>query len=306
MSDNILSYCLFDPLNMHTHRTWDKNRLESDRYWYNIPAVLIANEILYPKFKTKFYITPNLKYNPLFAIIESSGAEIQEVDLSFKETSEPMLWRMMPLWEDVSCFFTRDIDSIPNREEAQCSLFFHNNDYHIQTIRSHENHYHEQGCDMLGGLSGFKPKLISNKPKTFLDYYNSKNDMPWAQDQYLMVNTFVYSQNQQYMKDKFLDCPINNQNRSAKFPCSQISKEQKESIVFTELQNRLLKIIEDNQMSVWAGEPCDARGKFLKEILSLPTNVGERIRKSFDANETLEYFYGVNDENLSKQILSQG
>ena len=63
----VLSYCLFEPIAIHPHRTWDECRLDKKRYWYNIPALLIVNEILYPNFKTRFYITPNLKNNPLFS-----------------------------------------------------------------------------------------------------------------------------------------------------------------------------------------------------------------------------------------------
>ncbi len=304
MSETILSYCLFEPITMHLHRTWDKNRMEMNRYWYNIPALLIANEILYPNFDTRFYISPSVKNNPLFPILKDTGVQVEEVELEFERTSEPMLWRMMPLWDDVSCFFTRDVDSIPNREEAQCTLYFKNSDHHIQTIRSHENHYHEQGCDMLGGLSGFKPKLIKKKPQNFTSYYKSKNDMPWAQDQYLMVNTFIYSQEDKYINKRFLDCPINNQSRSAKFSCSEINEKQKNTISFSQKQEEVLEIIERNNISTWAGEPCDTRGNILKQFLSLDTKMGRKINKLFKSDDSIANFYGVCNEDLSKQVVA--
>jgi len=288
--NTIISYCLFEPLVMHSHRTWDENRLEPERYWYNLPSLLVMNDILYPDFSTTFYISHSIQYHPLFEILRRSGVKVEVVERDFDKTSEPMLWRMLPYWDDVDCFFTRDIDSLPNRDEVRCTLQFAQNDeYHIQTIRSNENHYHEQGCDMLGGLSGFKPKHIPNVPTSFESYYTNRSDLPWAQDQYLMTNTFIYSQDGSYLNSHFLDCPINDQHQPASFPCKRVRGLDK--IMLNNQQDMVLSMVEESKMSSWAGEPCDARGDFTRQMLDMDNAVARKLKELFKENSKLSEVY---------------
>ena len=42
----VLSYCLFDPFNIHVHRTWDEHNLDKTRYYTDINLI--------PKFRTKY------------------------------------------------------------------------------------------------------------------------------------------------------------------------------------------------------------------------------------------------------------
>ena len=291
--NTVLSYCLFEPLHMHPHRTWDANRFEEERYWYNIPSLVIANSILYPKFKNRFYLSDGMQNHPVFPLLQYI-TDVHLIKKSYTNTSEPMLWRMMPLWDPtVDCFFTRDVDSVPNRQEAQSTLYFHESNFFIQTIRSHENHYHEQGCDMLGGLSGFKPKHIPNLPTSFDEYYTRRMNIPWAQDQYLMVETFINSVGTEFTGEYFLDCPIDKQNRSAVFNCVEVDKKHLNNIKFNDEQNKLLDIIEKYSISTWAGEPCDARGDILREFMDLDNTMSRKIKKYFSDNEDIANFYKV-------------
>ena len=288
--NTVISYCLFEPLVMHSHRTWDESRLEPERYWYNLPSLLVMNDILYPDFSTTFYVSHSIQYHPLFEILRHSGVNIEVVERDFDKTSEPMLWRMLPYWDDVDCFFTRDIDSLPNRDEVRCTLqFAQNDDYHIQTIRSNENHYHEQGCDMLGGLSGFKPKHIPNVPTSFESYYLNRSDLPWAQDQYLMSNTFIHSQEGSYLNKHFLDCPIDHQSRPASFPCKSVCG--LDNIKLNKQQEVLLDMVEESKMSTWAGEPCDARGDFTRRMLDMDNDVARKLKELFNENSKLSEVY---------------
>ena len=190
----------------------------------------------------KFHVNDSLLYNPLFVLLKSLDVVIDEIKIPFTKTSEPMLWRMIPIWEDYDCVFSRDIDSIPNRNEFRSTVYFEKSNHSIQTIRSHENHYHEMGCDMLGGLSGFKSKLIQRKPKTFDDYYSSRENLPWAQDQFLMVNTFLVSQDRAYLETNFLDCPIDNQNRKSVFMHSTIPTDFQ--VETTNVQEEVLSLVD--------------------------------------------------------------
>ena len=286
----IISYCLFEPLVMHSHRTWDANRMDPERYWYNLPSLLIMNDILYPDFQTTFYVSHSIQYHPLFEVLRHSGVNIEIIDKEFQKTSEPMLWRMFPYWDGVDCFFTRDIDSLPNRDEVRCTLqFIENDEYHIQTIRSNENHYHEQGCDMLGGLSGFKPKHIPNVPLSFNEYYENRSDLPWAQDQFLMSNTFIYLQDKDYLQQHFFDCPINDQSRPPAFPCRTI--QNLDSIELNEQQEQVLSMVEESKLSTWAGEPCDARGGFTRKMLDMDSDVARNLKELFNNNPKLSEMY---------------
>ena len=287
----VLSYCLFDPIHTHGHRVWDEHRLNKERYWFNIPSLYAINKILYPDYKMKIYVNESLRYNPLFVLIKRLDIEIEEVSIPFEKTSEPMLWRMMPIWEDFDCVFSRDIDSIPNRNEFRATVYFKDSNCCIQTIRSHENHYHEQGCDMLGGLSGFKPKQILNKPKSFMEYYESRNDLPWAQDQFLMTETFLKNQDREFTESKFLDCPIDNQKRSSIYLHTTIPSDFNPKL--NESQQDVLDLIDKHNICTWAGEPCDTRGAFLNEFLNILPKETEELRKIFASNTTISDFYGV-------------
>ena len=66
--NKLLSYCFFKPLILPQNRTWDKDWDKHDRYYYNIPAVLLTNRILYPDYKTLIFVTPNIYENPLSRI----------------------------------------------------------------------------------------------------------------------------------------------------------------------------------------------------------------------------------------------
>lgn len=294
----VISYCLFEPIHMHPHRTWDVHKENSSRYWFNIPSLIIANKILYPDAEIRFYVDENTTKNPLFKLLHKKLVSVHVIDMDYKNTSEPMLWRMMPFWDDVDCFFTRDVDSLPNMSEYRCSKFFENSEYSIQTIRSHENHYHEQGCDMLGGLSGFKPKMIQNAPESFDEYYNGRNNMPWAQDQYLMVTTFLYSQKEDFLRDNFLDCPIDDQTRKASVPSTQITEEQIRSVSLNTEQINVLLLT--NKMCSWAGEPCDARGEVLWNMLNMDNKYSARLKKMIMEDDFLRDFYNVEVANIQK------
>jgi hypothetical protein len=293
---NVLSYCLFEPIHMHPHRTWDEMRNDNQRYWFNIPALIIANKTLYPEMETRFYVDENITKSPIFSVLDNDLVSVEVVDRPYTSTSEPMLWRMKPIWDEVDCCFTRDVDSLPNTQEAQCTLFFSESNHAVQTIRSHENHYHEQGCDMLGGLSGFKPKKIPSIPKTFDEYYNSKNDLPWAQDQYLMVNTFLFSQEKSFLQENFLDCPINNQDRKAFVPCVEIKNDDMESIVFNDKQRKVLSLTDS--LCGWAGKPCDARAERLRAFLELNNEHSSEVKSLIMNDDKLMEFYSTHYANL--------
>ena len=114
-----LTYCFFEPLSLPEHRSWDKDRGDPNRYYYNILAVILTNKILYPEYRTRIYFTNNIFDNPLseiFNVLENESVDLFEFDFGY-ELTEPTIARMLPLWEDVEVFHTRDIDSVPTSVE---------------------------------------------------------------------------------------------------------------------------------------------------------------------------------------------
>ena len=288
----VLSYCLFDPFNIHAHRTWDEHNLDKTRYWFNIPALYVVNKILYPDYEMKIFHNDGLKMNPLFKMLENLDITLQQIDLSFDNTSEPMMWRLIPIWENYDCVFLRDIDSIPNRQEYNSTKYFETKDYAIQTLRSHENHYHEMGCDILGGLCGFKPDKIQAKPSSFQEYYDAKMNMPWAQDQLMLSKTFIHDQSPLFLETNFLDCPIDNQNRKAPFPHTVIPHSILKRSDSDLQKNMVLSIIDKYSLADWAGQPCDARGSALTELLNIECEATDQVKIVFE-NDDIKRFYGV-------------
>ena len=53
MESLIISYSFFEPKSLHREmRTWDLYN-NQDRYWYNIPALMAINSVVYPDAKIK-------------------------------------------------------------------------------------------------------------------------------------------------------------------------------------------------------------------------------------------------------------
>ena len=124
----ILSYSLFEPKVLPSHRTHDKWLNNHDRYWYNIPALVAINKILYPDHEMRLYLSKNVWDNPrskIFQTLEKIGnLKIHTIEMDYNGT-EPSVWRMMPLWElDTDVLHCRDIDSIPTEKEHKYALYF--------------------------------------------------------------------------------------------------------------------------------------------------------------------------------------
>ena len=157
----VMTYCFFEPLSLPEHRTWDKDKNDPNRYYYNVPATILTNRILYPEYRIRIYFTSNILKNPLseaFSLLKDDSIDFFEFDFDYKLT-EPTIARMCPLWEDVEVFHTRDMDSVPTEVEYRYTKLFEASSFGVGTIRTHENHWGTP-CSMLAGLSSFKPSLV--------------------------------------------------------------------------------------------------------------------------------------------------
>ncbi len=266
----LLSYSFFEPKSMPQHRSWDKYKNEIDRYYYNVPAVVLTNYLLYPDYTIQIYMTPNVRENPLskvFDILGEYNLNINVVHIDY-EFTEPSIFRMIPLWrDDVSVFHTRDIDSLPTLVEYQYIKCFEKHDKGVGTIRTHPTHY-GGGCRMLAGLSSFKPRLVPDyiKSETFMDYFD-RNHGRYGCDQDLMVQTFTTDHS--YTKRHFCDCMSYEQHNTQDFPCYTCSLEELSSIEIINWPLRIFQKIEQCGFNNWSGEPIDCRGTYLDFILEI-------------------------------------
>ena len=50
-------------------RSWDSHKNLKNRYWVNIPAIILVNNILYPNYKIKFYISKSIEQSELYPLL---------------------------------------------------------------------------------------------------------------------------------------------------------------------------------------------------------------------------------------------
>ena len=288
MSKKVFSYCFFKPLTMPKMRFWDSCMDDFDRYYYNIPAVLLSNLILFPDYTTRIYITDNILENSLseiFNVVQSDLIEFYEIKLDYKLT-EPMVFRMEPLWSEIDMFHTRDMDSVPTEIEYRYLKCFEKSGCGVGTMRTHQNHY-GFGCCMMGGLSSFVPHLVPEgiKGPSFDDYYNNGHGN-YGMDQDLLISYFT--KNNEYTKDYFYDCMSYKQTNKQHFPCKICSHDDLQSIDVEDYKMELFEKLKSCGHDNWAGEPIDARGEYTDFVL----DKFPEVRKSIKQNDELRKFYG--------------
>lgn len=283
--NKIFSYSLFEPKLLPEHRTWDKWKTEQERYWYNIPTILLMNSILFPDYLNVIHVSQNIMNNKLSKIFDFfDNLKIETIDRDYNIT-EPAIWRMMPVWQrGVDIVHCRDLDSISTIEDYKFIKQFEISDCSIGTIRSHENHY-GIACRMLAGLSSFKPSRIPLSIKGInFDFYYSQRRNEYGSDQNLMIKTFTTDHN--FTSNNFLDCRIDKQNNYQDFPCLRVDLTATEApLEVKQIYNSLTTLLQTE----WLGEPCDSRGAILKYLLEK----NKDIKDKFLLHKEISDFYKV-------------
>ena len=299
---NIISYSLFKPRQFYEHRTWDENKFDENRYFFNIPALCAVNKVLYPNFSMHLTVCPDTETNPLFSfyrkLCEKDSTFSYSVNNEEYQGHEPALWRIALLWKKgVDLLLSRDLDSLPNKEEYQATRCFENSDQLVHTIRSHEHHFNYP-CRMLIGLSGFRPSQISDGILTssFGGFkrlhavhpeFLKEPTVKWNADQLTIINAFTT--NEFFTADHFLDSHINNQKNHPDFFCKSTSSDDLREVSFTPDQSSIIELMKKNNLTKWAGEPSDARGSFLLSACEIEKTLP--IVDIIKENKDLEEFY---------------
>tara|TARA_R110002020_G_scaffold394715_1_gene604721 strand:+ start:17728 stop:18618 length:891 start_codon:yes stop_codon:yes gene_type:complete len=294
MTKKVLAYSLFDPKVLPRHRTHDRYKSDRERYWFNLPAVVLTNKILYPSHEMRLYLSPNVLEHPLAPVLEILSRQpnfsYQTVNMDYTGT-EPAIWRMMPLWErDVDILHSRDIDSVPTEIEYRYTTAFENSDCSLGTLRTHANHYGIK-CRMLAGLSSFRPPRIPTYMK-YMDFYTyyAMRHGNYGSDQDLMIERFTTSP--EYTKEYFYDHRAYRQKNSQDFPCQEATSEDLSCIKLSARQETLFTILREASLDNWAGQPVDARGAYTNHVISQFPAVKNEITK----NKLLKEFYKAGEE----------
>lgn len=292
---NLISYSLFEPKKLYEHRSWDKDRHNPSRYYFNLPSLCLLNRLFYPNFNMHITVCSQTANNKLFSFYHELCKEDDRFSYEVNEEQytghQPALWRIAKIWdEDVSCLMSRDIDSVPNKDEVQSTLFFVKSPYSVHTIRSHPNHY-GFGCRMLIGLSCFKPKFIPLEILTtsFEDFrikYASESN--WDTDQRSIIRAFT--ENTFFTSENFLDTKINQQSRYQDFYCYSLPEEERKAVVLNDEQESVLSYLSGLGLSSWAGEPVDSRCA-LRYLLNKKIELSSLVDKILTSNEDLKSFY---------------
>ena len=292
MESLILSYCFFEPKSLHKEmRTWDLYN-NQDRYWYNIPALMAVNSVVYPNAKIKIHYSKSVSENPMFEILQRISSEFTNIELVFMDydyaNTEPTMWRYKPLFDkEADVVVCRDIDSLPTSDEIRATHFFINNEnYFVHTLRTHTNHVIPHTI-ILAGLCGFRPskiEFISNI--NFGAYYNHFSNSSWGLDQSSLINMFVH--NQEWSGQRFLDSPISTQYHKVGQPlirCSSINQDYYRQNVMLNLSSELLEILDTE--TKWSGEPTDVRGKKLYKLLNLDIQEFKKMKDIIKSSSNL-------------------
>lgn len=292
----VISYNLFEPKKLYEHRSWDADNKKKDRYFYNIPALAIANTTLYPDFQTHITVCPKTEKNHLFQfykeLCERDNRFSYSVNHSEYSGHDAASWRIALLWdEDYETVLIRDLDSIPNTSEFKATKFFNKSVYSVYTMRSHEIHY-QYPCRMLIGLSGFKPIhiplwIIKESFEDFQKDYGDPNK--WDGDQVSLIKAFTTDEF--FTSENFLDCRINDQKHFPDFYCNQVTEDDLQNVEIDKEQKALLDLVETHGLTQWAGEPSDARGQFLVDIIKEKFELSEVVSTIVKSDKKLKDFY---------------
>lgn len=290
MKQKIISYSLFETKNIQQrlHRDWDIHRTEQDRYWYNIPAMYIANSIIYPDFTIKFYISENITTHPLYKILtrlnKQDNFKLILIKNNYNNT-EPTMWRMIPMWEDTDILLCRDVDSLPTIREVLATKSFIESDYSIHTMRTHKNH-NAQATRMLAGLCGFKSNTINKnniiKVKSFSEYYKFSTG-GWGCDQNTLIDIFYNKIDDK--KKHFMDSPLS----SSVHPVNENVECGGTDFDSYDYKCQILDYIDSS--TIWSGEPIEFRKDKLVELLKHDYPECKLVSDILNNDSVLKEFY---------------
>ncbi len=277
----LLSYCLFQSPPVRK-RAWDRWRRQEDRYWYNLPAIFVANQMLLPGYAMRIYVSEDIRKHrlaDLLPILEKHGVQVHDCPTRLSGFNHT-LSRYAPFWEEFQFVYPRDLDSLTRSEDVNFIRYFEASGMAVGTIRSHPAHS-VSACIMLGGLSCFnlhtlKAILDSNDFET----WSSGRKSEFSTDQNALIDTFT--QDTTFTQKSFLDFALNK--KPPLIPCCSVTQVPPASWSDTQLAVQQLL----DESSAWLGEPRDSRGTVTQKLL---TTYSPELFDQLCRNDRLSKFY---------------
>jgi hypothetical protein len=291
-----LSYCLFTKLRHEPARWYDPHEHDHNRYWFNLPALIVANALCYPGYVMRIHVDPQIEQHPLFPMlagIERRGLiQVVTCHHPFQHT-EPTFWRLQPVWqESFDVVLCRDVDSLPTTRELQATLAFVHSNFLMQSIRTHPAH-NTGHTRVLAGLCGFRGGIRHHLDVSFDEYYRMANGQ-WGTDQAVLARYFVDRLGHRFLRECFLDTCIHSfpgQMREH-LPGSRAGKIAQKvydavdvSHVPAEIRGHL------DAITSWPGQPVDTRGEAMRRLLALEIDAARALREHMSADQAARDFY---------------
>jgi len=292
-----ISYSLFTKKgSVGMHRWWDAHEHEQDRYWYNVPFVLIANDFFYPGYTTRVHVDPGTCNHPLYPMLnrlrERGLLQVIACDYPYQNT-EPTFWRLQPIWSaEYDVVLCRDIDSLPNTREAQATRAFAASSFLIQSMRTHFLH-RGSNARMLAGLCGFRSGIKAYLAGTFDDYYRMAQGS-WGTDQEALNSYFVDRLGPEFVKNQLLDTCVNvfpgqMQEVIPGHDAGQLAQRAYEEVDLSHVPDEVRRCLDG--LTTWPGQPVDARGETARLLLGQGTDAARAARDCLRADPAARRFY---------------
>ena len=287
----ILSYCLFQT-SKKENRKWDKYQNVPDRYFVNIPFLLLTRDILFPQYTMVFHVDSYYYNHPLFELIKFASTKSEFIEIKVIENLQEndfaaASWRMLPFFDDrTDLLYCRDIDSLTTSKEFKTMMFFESADYKLYTNRSHAPGHKTDRIKILAGLCGFKPKEMT-LGISYEEFVNVDCNI-WIQDQ-RSLEKYFYGVDKKY----FLDVPTRNlkiielNEEKSSYWIEDLPINVKD---FTDSQGvKYLEFLDS--LTTWEGEPLDVRAK-VDTFFSFSGDSLCIIKEIFGNNKVIREFYG--------------
>ena len=123
----------------------------------------------------------------------------------------------------------------------------------------------------MGGLCGFKPKMIQNKLEDSLEAFMNRHaatiDRKYHSLDQLVLNK-AFTNDKVFSREKYYDMPIHHAKQQTGFPCKKVvSIQEIQSHKLTEEMQRGVSTVEKYVKPRWAGMPVNLKGKATEELL---------------------------------------
>jgi hypothetical protein len=292
-----ISYSLFTRRGAEPGRWYDpfESRYR-DRYWFNVPALVVANALFYPGAVMRVHVDPQTAGHPMFPMLarlaERGLVELLTFPRPYHRT-EPTLWRMAPVFgDDYDAVLCRDIDSLPCSREAQATIAFLASDFLVQSMRTHP-HHNDWPTRMLAGLCGFRCGIKPHLFGTFDDYYGLAYD-GWGTDQSALSHYFIDRQGPRFVKEHFLDTCIHvfagqMCEYVAGHDAGKLPQEVYDGVDLAHVPAEARACLD--ALTTWPGQPVNAIGETTRVMLDAPGEVSRAMRDVVIGDAETRAFY---------------